>query len=235
MTNWRKSFPKMNKIILLILLTVISGASFAEVFTTVQVQEVENQALYRQNTNQQWQNLTEGVTLKAGYEIKTLQKTRLVIRFGQYGVVRIAPQSHLKINPSQAVEKQSFELVFGRAWAKIKHHLKGSSARLILKTRNVAIRIKGTAYEASFKDGETHVRVFSGQVNVQSQQEQRGSLKPTEIEGPYEVSQQEWSMVVNAFESVVVSGKNLPSSPTAFQLDPSDQWANWNLQQDQSF
>ena len=66
-------------------------------------------------------------------------------------------------------------------------------------------------------------------------QEQSFSLEPTEIEAPHEVSRQEWSMIVGAFETVVVSGQDMPEQPISFQLNESDQWASWNLQQDQSF
>ena len=222
----------------LLIFAVATASIIANTSTLVQVQKIENQALYRKNSHQQWQILIEGMTLKTGYEIKTLEDTRLVISFGKYGVVRVAPQSQLKINPPPSLQQESFDLslVFGKAWAKIKNQLQSSGSRLILRTRNAAIHIKGTTYEASFEGDQTRVRVFSGQVNVNSEQMQEPdlSLKPNEIEAPHEVSRQEWSVIVSAFETVIVSGTKHPDQPIPFQLDQSDRWANWNLQQDQS-
>ncbi len=235
MKIWTSNLLKNYSVLLILGLTTAS--LIAKTPTLVQVQSIENQALYRQASHQQWQNLTEGTTLKAGDEIKTLQDTRLVISFGKYGVVRIAPKSQLKINPPPFIDEEAFELslVFGKVWAKIKNQLQTSRSRLILKTRNAAIRIKGTTYEASFEDEQTQVRVFTGKVDVSAEQEQSASLEPTEIQGPHEVSRQEWSVIVSAFETVIVSGNNPPAQPRTFQLDSSDSWASWNLQQDESF
>ena len=168
MKNWKNSFLKKNSILLIFVLMNIS--IIAKTSTLVQVQKIENQALYRINPRQQWQKLKEGMALQAGYEIKTLENTRLTISFGKYGVVRVAPKSQLKINLPQSLEQESFDLslVFGRAWAKITKQLKSSGSRLIVRTRNAAIRIKGTTYEASFEGDQTRIRVFSGKVSVSS-------------------------------------------------------------------
>ena len=230
---------KRCRILFLLLFAMFTSETIANTAMQVLVKEIKNNALYRKTAHSQWQELQQGMEIKTGYEIKTLDKTRLILSFGKYGIVRIAPNSQLKINPPRPLQQEKFNLllVVGKAWANITKRFNTHDSQIVLRTSNAAIRVKGTTYEASFQKNQTQVRVFSGQVNVNTQQPQEAnlSLQPTEIEAPHEVSRQEWSIIVNAFESVTISGIQVPTKPKHFQVSQSDEWANWNLHQDQSF
>lgn len=224
------------------LFILIIGGSFpastkaAGLVSKIVVSELENEAQFRASSEDNWQPLIQGVTLYPNYEIKTLSNTRLTIRLGDGSEVRVAPNSVLRINSQTNPESAQFDmqLMIGKAWAKFRKNLR-IGAKLILRTAHAQININGTSYEASVNADSTQVRVFSGEVAVQNAFQSTGSLEPTEIAPPHEVSREQWQVIVAQFYQVVVYPNQRPSNPTSFQWNQGDDdWADWNMEKDET-
>lgn len=200
------------------------------------VSYLEEKALFRSSAEASWEEVVIGQKLYPKYEIKTLPLTRVTLRLADGSEVRIAPNSHLRINPQTDAKISRFDLqlVLGKAWAKFRKNVK-LGAKLILRTAHAKINVRGTSYEASVAGDETQVHVFTGEVAVSNNQS--GTLTPsapTEIAPPREVSQEEWQVIVAAFYTISIGKNQQPTKPKAFRLNAvQNSWVDWNLQQDQ--
>ena len=199
------------------------------------VSYLEDNALFRTGPNAPWAQVVIGQTLYPKYEIKTLPLTRVTLRLADGSEVRIAPNSHLRINPQTDAQVSRFDLqlLLGKAWAKFRKNVK-LGAKLILRTAQAKINVRGTSYETSVAGDETQVRVFHGEVAVSNNMAgNQNAGAPTEIAPPHEVSREEWQVIVTAFYTISVRN-NQPTKPQAFRLDAvQNSWIDWNLEQDQ--
>ncbi len=208
----------------------------AKVPTGIVISYLEDKALYRSQEGASWQELKSGQTMLPNYEIKTLAKTRLTLRLGDGSEVRVAPNSHLRIN-RQTDSKAGhfdFQLLLGKAWAKFRKNVK-LGAKLILRTAHATINIQGTSYEASISGNQTQVHVFTGKVAVSNQLDgaHQSLSPPTEIAPPHQVSREQWQILVSAFYSVSVTNHQRPDNPKPFSLESvENDWVKWNLNHD---
>ncbi|MGK5093837.1 FecR family protein [Deltaproteobacteria bacterium TL4] len=227
---------------LCLLLFRVSPAWCASFQEEIVVTLVEKSALFRKSAADEWKPLKKGQALFPEYEVRTLEATRLVLQLNDGSEVRIAPESHLKINNSTNPQQGNFDfqLMMGRAWAKFRKNVE-RTARLILRTANAQIDIQGTSYDAIATNDATDVYVFSGKVNVSgSTQNQRDSFQntgeiagPQEIAPPQEVSLEEWHVIVDAFYHLSISNNQKPQTPQKFDLNEvNNEWVSWNLKQD---
>lgn len=200
------------------------------------VSYIEGNARFRTDANAPWQTIMIGQSLYPQYEVKTLPSTRMTVRLADGSEVRVAPNSHLRINPQTDTEVSQFDfqLILGRAWAKFRKNVR-LGAKLILRTAHAKINVRGTSYEASVSGDQTQIRVFSGQVAVSaSSLGSQSPAAPTEVAPPHEVSREEWQVIVSAFYTISVSKNQRPAQPQAFRLDSvQNNWVSWNLEQDQ--
>jgi len=208
----------------------------AKVPQEIIISYLEDKALYRAHEGASWEALKSGQTLFPNYEIKTLAETRLTLRLGDGSEVRVAPNSHLRINhqTDSEVGNFDFQLMLGKAWAKFRKNVK-LGAKLILRTAHATINIQGTSYEASIAGDQTQVHVFTGKVAVsnQSNAAHQGASAPTEIAPPHEVSREQWHLIVSAFYTVSVTKNQRPDKPKPFHLNSvENDWVTWNLNHD---
>ncbi|MBF0237311.1 MAG: FecR domain-containing protein [SAR324 cluster bacterium] len=214
----------------------------AEVDGSIHVSILENKALYLAVGSTEWVPLKPGDPIYPGDEVQTLQGTRLVVTLGDGSEVRIAENSHFRLNPETSMTDQNFDfqLYLGKAWAHLRKNVY-RSARLIIRTAQAKIDIQGTSYEAQANAAFTDVLVFSGKVKV-SNQSQRANpppladgeiAGPQEIEAPQEVTLAEWQLIVGAFYRVRVGHTAAQPQPEKFSMaQVSSDWVSWNLERD---
>lgn len=211
--------------------------SFAASFPSgIVVSELENKALFRLNANSDWHNLKKGQVLLPLNEVKTMPQTRLTILLADGSEVRVAPNSHLRINAQTNIQasQYDFQLMLGRVWAKFRKNVK-LRAKLILRTAQAKINVRGTSYEASANGQETQVRVFTGSVAVgENKAVDTAFGEPQEIAPPSEVSREEWQVIVAAFYTITIRQNQEPSTPQRFTMNEvKSDWIDWNLDRDQ--
>ncbi len=205
------------------------------------VSYLENRALYRVDADAPWQEVQKGLILFPKNEIKTLSETLLQLTLDDGSEVRVAPNTHFRINNVSDTEEERFDigLILGKVWAKFRKNVR-LGAKLVLRTNHATIGVKGTSYEASATDSGTRVRVFTGKVDVSNATAQAtqetAAVAPYEIAPPHEVSRAEWQVIVAAFYEVYVPAEQVPSQPQQFTLESvQNDWVDWNLEQDQQF
>ena len=207
----------------------------------ITVSFLENNAFYRTSANTIWQLLQLGQLLMPESEIKTEENTRLILRLGDGSEVRVAPNSHLRINSQTTPDQNNFDfqLILGRAWATFRKNVTRTS-HLILRTAHAKIDIQGTSYEVSTNQGATDVYVFSGQVKISNNEASKAQemedgqiLGPQEVAPPREITLDEWHVVVAAFQRITITSGQQPQKPIKFALqEVENAWVQWNLKQD---
>lgn len=223
----------------LILMLVMGGFGLQSVHAAatsagIEVTHLENNAFFRPNEDSDWFKVRAGLVLYPNYELKTMEQTRLTLTLNDGSEVRVAPNSVLRVNPETDVAQQQFDLqlMLGRAWAKFRKQVK-VNAKLIIRTAQATIDVHGTSYEAIASTDGTQVRVFTGKVAVSNGQtasyQPSGSLQPTEIAPPHEVSLEQWHVIVDAFYAIEIPAQGQPSTPKKFQLaEVQDDFIQWN-------
>ncbi len=235
--NW--NWKKLAQLGLLFLLFALIGPHTLQAASqseAIIVTYLKNQAQYRTSRYAGWESLKVGQVLLPEYEIKTSAETRMTMKLGDGSEVRVAPNTHLRINRQTNVGmgQLDLQLILGKAWAKFRKNVK-RQAKLILRTAHAKINVHGTSYEATVAGDNTQVRVFTGEVAV-SQNDPAMSPKgyaPREIAPPHEVSRETWQVIVSAFYTISISKGQKPGHPEPFQLQSiQNEWIQWNQEQD---
>lgn len=205
------------------------------------VQQLDGTAVFRHSPQTEWIRLSVGQILLPSDEIQTKVNSRITLAFQDGALVRMAPESHIKINEDTqpALQEFNLKLVLGRAWASVKKNI-SVKTKLILETAQARIRITGTAYSVAATDKATDLLVFHGNVDVSSTQPTGPNseahseiLGPQEILPPPEVSLEQWHVIVGAFQKVSVENHAVLPTPQSFSLNAvRDEWIDWNLKQE---
>lgn len=223
------------KIILSTIILFSSPVLASGLDNSILVKSLYGKAFYRKNDHSDWKKLKSGQVLLPPYEVKTLKNTRLTLTLGNNSIVRVAPDSHLRINSQTKPESEYFnlQLILGKAWAKLKKNVKVTT-RLIIQTAYAQIDIRGTSYELTANDDFSDVYVFSGKVYVSPSKNKQAEFKiPHEISGPQEVTLEEWQIIVDAFHKITIGKNKQPGKSEKFTMDSvNNDWIEWNLEQD---
>ncbi|MBF0287307.1 MAG: FecR domain-containing protein [SAR324 cluster bacterium] len=234
--NWKRLAQLR---VLLLILFVLMGSNLlyaASQSEVIVVTHLENQAQYRTSNYADWESLEVGQELLPEYEIKTFPHTRMTMKLGEGSEVRVAPNTHMRINrqTNMGTGQIDLQLILGKAWAKFRKNL-SRQAKLILRTAHAKINIHGTSYEATVSEDNTQVRVFTGEVAVSdnNQAAQTSNYAPREIAPPHEVSRENWQVIVSAFYTISVSKDQKPGPPQPFHLKSvQNEWIQWNQRRD---
>jgi ferric-dicitrate binding protein FerR (iron transport regulator) len=113
----------------------------------------------------------------------------------------------------------------------------GGDARFQVQTENAVAGVRGTTFRVdAAHDRSVVVRVYSGTVAVAGGGVPRPEHQPGEprhqVEGPQEVTREEWERIVTAMMEVRVSSDGQPAEPRAFALAQGDEWERWNRERD---
>lgn len=188
--------------------------------------------------------LALGSLVHQGDLLETRARTRLEITLPDRSVVRLGPQT--KVRLTRAVfgrevgeRKVSASLLLGQIWAKVEKAV-GGEARFEVQTQNAVAGVRGTTFRVDARrDRSVVVKVYNGAVAVAAGPIPRpghpgGKGERRQVPGPREVTRQQWERLVGAMMQVAVSADGTPGEPEAFALSATDAdpWEAWNRQRD---
>ena len=188
------------------------------------------------------ERLAQGSALREGDEVETRKRTRLELTLADGSVVRMGPLSRVTLETaafarSGGDRKVSARLLVGKVWANVARAVGGDS-RFEVKTDNAVAGVRGTTFRVdAAHDKSVVVRVYSGTVAVAGGSLPRPEHKPGEprrqVQGPQEVTREQWEKIVTTMMEVRVSAVGQPEEPQAFALAPDDAWESWNRERDE--
>ncbi len=189
------------------------------------------------------ERLAQGSALREGDEVETRKRTRLELTLADGSVVRMGPLSRATLETaafgkSAGDRKVSARLLVGNVWANVAQAVGGDS-RFEVRTENAVAGVRGTTFRVdAAHDRSVVVRVYSGTVAVAGGGLPRPEHKPggprRQVEGPQEVTREQWEKIVTTMMEVRVSAAGQPEEPRAFALAADDEWETWNRERDEA-
>ena len=187
--------------------------------------------------------LAVGSAVREGDVVETRRRTRLEIALADGSLFRLGPGSRATLETaafgSPGDRKVSARLALGAVWANVARAVGGES-RFEVRTANAVAGVRGTTFRVdAARDASVVVKVYGGAVAVSAGPVPRpGPPSPKaerrQVEGPAEVSREQWERIVTSMMQVRVSAAGVPAEPEAFALADAgkDEWEAWNRQRD---
>ena len=187
--------------------------------------------------------LAVGSAVREGDVVETRRRTRLEIALADGSLFRLGPGSRATLETaafgSPGDRKVSARLALGAVWANVARAVGGES-RFEVRTANAVAGVRGTTFRVdAARDASVVVKVYGGAVAVSAGPVPRPAQTPAsperrQVEGPAEVSREQWERIVTSMMQVRVSADGVPAEPEAFALADAgkDEWEAWNRQRD---
>lgn len=189
--------------------------------------------------------------LGPGDEIETREQARAELVLDNRSVIRLSPNSRLKINRLSRPEptnttaqplQATFDFSLGSLWTRVTK-IFNRHPKVELKFPTAIAGVQGTAYRATVAaDSTTNVRVYEGAVEVrgggnltkpQPVGPPRRIEPPQQVPGPQQIPLEAWVQLVRAQQQITVARDGRPSTPSRFTDRGADlDWVKWNQQRD---
>jgi ferric-dicitrate binding protein FerR (iron transport regulator) len=188
--------------------------------------------------------LAVGAGVGQGDIIATAAETRLELKFTDNSVLRMGANAKMQLTEAHfaggpAKRKMSARLFFGNLWAKVTSVIQGEQ-KFQVETENAVAGVRGTTFRVDARtDKSVLVRVYAGTVAVAKNVPIYATGKPgeprREVEGPGEVTREQWEKLVGKQMQIVIAADGTPGEPEKFaeDVDKSDAWAKWNQERDE--
>jgi hypothetical protein len=196
-----------------------------------------------------WEDAPVNTEVLSGDQVRTYQKSRAELDLAKLDIIRLAPRTIIdiiklyeetkenKINTSIKIEK-------GELWASV--HQVEANTDFDISAPITAAAITGTVLRFKVDDDTTtQLKVYKGEVRITNAPEKTDliptSLVPQQIPGPYpiegprEVSMEEWVYIVQSMQQITINRQGKVISSGKFSQkdrDERDPWVNWNKQRD---
>jgi hypothetical protein len=216
------------------------GAPYDGVPRTTQISALQGKA-QRTRSSGARSDLRVGAAVAQGDTIETQEGARLEIRFSDGSVLRLGPGSKLQLAEAHfrggpARRKLNARLFFGKLWAKVTSVIQGEQ-RFQVETENAVAGVRGTTFRVDANaDQSVLVRVYDGTVAVAKNvaSEAKPGEGRREVQGPQEVTRDQWEKLVGRQMQIFVSADGTPGQPEPFssEADQDDPFARWNQQRD---
>ncbi len=204
----------------------------------------EGEVRYRSGAHV-FQTASPNLILKPNDEITTGKDGRAELVLDNRSVMRLAPNSNLKIVALQRAASTrsfansyhaSFSLSVGSIWTRVTLFL-DKPPKVEVKLPTAIAGVQGTIYRATVAaDSTTNVRVYEGTVSVRANPLGNAPQRigpPQQISGPRQITTEEWIKMVRAYQELVIAKNGKPSEPRPFTDQGNDlAWARWNQERD---
>lgn len=197
--------------------------------------------------------------LYSGDKIKTEKETKVEIKFFDGSIVRLAGNTVIRIKEMEkdTLKKEnriSLKTVVGNLWSRVEK-VTGLHTKFDTATPTAIAGVRSTTYRLIIDpDTTTMVRVYKGKVEVKTWMEayegmiktkgeeeeeplkEEEKVEPYEVEGPTEVTLEEWMRIVSAMQQVVIFPDKVPQEVSRFdeKEDEKDPWVVWNKKRDKA-
>ncbi|MFH1993898.1 MAG: FecR domain-containing protein [Pseudomonadota bacterium] len=194
--------------------------------------------------------LSEGDVLSEGDRVQTGKKSKVEIKMPDGSYVRYDESTTFElVSAAVDVEKKerniSVSMIVGKTWAKVARFF-GGGGRFTVTTRTAVAGVRGTVYRLNVNpDNSVMVKVYWGEVVVNSLPKAEATAQPGKlatptpvsgphpVPGPHPVSMEEWTYIVRSLEQINIRPDGTVEKPFRFDIkkDLSD-WVLWNQQRD---
>lgn len=186
--------------------------------------------------------LVLGDEVFAGDTIRTGFGGRVEITISEKRVFRIGQASEVQL-PELADDEDKgirakFNLLLGRFWAGLIRPIRNVQAeRFEVETATAVIGVKGTQFGVDYekKTDETRALVIEGTVAAQPPKPVEAPVEiagPREVAPPQEISRDEWLLLVNRDQKVVIRPGEVPQTEPITDEDRADEWVRFNTERD---
>jgi hypothetical protein len=205
---------------------------------TAQVSALEGRA-QKWRGNGPRMELRVGTSVSQGETLETQQGARLEVRFDDNSILRLGPKARLQLAEAHfagsARRRFSARLFFGKLWAKVTSVIQGEQ-KFQIETENAVAGVRGTTFRMDAnEDKSVLVRVYDGTVAVGTGgPPAAGGGERREVEGPREVTREQWEKLVGRQMQILISADGTPGEPEEFSPDveKDDPFARWNQERD---
>lgn len=195
-----------------------------------------------------WERARENTNLASGDKVKTLEKTRAEIRLEAGKVIRLDENTTVDlvklVEESQGKVETDIKMEQGNLWAKVGKL--GEKTEFKVESPIAGASIRGTIFRVGVTlDGSTQLNVYEGAVEVYNPMQKaqgpvtrieapREVAKPGYVEGPKEVTLEEWSYIVRNMQrfTITQAGIKKIESFKKNDMDEQSDWVRWNMMRD---
>jgi len=236
------------KVLLFLLIAALAALAGAEV-----TYAVGSVAFYRGGITY---TASLNTKLNNGDIVLTGDRSKVELTFADGSIVRLSSNSELTVNRAESSGLGTSTVLTcssGRLWSNVIPFKEGGDSSYVVKTPTSTAAVRGTIFRTNVgADTSTSVRVYDGQVEVS-----RSSLPaaggfgdaipadwgsgdrheiggPTEVEGPTEVSEDEWAQIIGNMQEVIIGadGSTWVGSFTNDDDSSEWEWVLWNQSRD---
>jgi len=213
---------------------------------TAKVAFVEGKATFAEGRAGEAKPLAVGTVLSAEHYVDTEADGKVEIKFGDGSVMRIAPNSKIKMKSLLAEgdgkkRDVGVKVEAGKIWATVSKAV-GSDAKFEVETDNAVAGVRGTIFRVELADDQaTVVKVYTGAVAVNNAPiyKKEGDTRENrrQVQGPTQVTKQQWEeLIAQAMQEIRVSSAGQMGKPTAINADAekNDEWVKWNKARDKA-
>ncbi len=209
---------------------------------------VKGVAQKKGTTGEEWERARENTNLASGDKVKTLEKTRAEIRLGAGKVIRLDENTTVDlvklVEESQGKVEMDVKMEQGNLWAKVGKL--GENTEFKVESPIAGASIRGTTFRVGVAlDGSTQLNVYEGAVEVYNPMQKaqgpvtrieapREVAKPGYVEGPKEVTLDEWSYIVRNMQKFTITQAGVKKIEPFKKNDVDEQsdWVRWNMERD---
>ena len=209
---------------------------------------VKGTAQKKGTKGEDWERAKENTALTSGDKVKTLEKTRAEIRLEAGKVIRLDENTTVDlvklVEESQNMVETDIKIEQGNLWAKVGKL--GENTELKVESPIAGASIRGTTFRVEVTiDKSTQLNVYEGVVEIYNpMQRAKGPItkieaprevkKPGYIEGPKEVSLDEWTYIVKDMQRFTITPTGLKKVEEFKKDDTEEQsdWVRWNMEMD---
>ena len=195
--------------------------------------------------------LTQDDLLAGGDRISTGKNSRIELKMPDGSYLRFDEETTFELQ-SMAFEKKkkrrkiTVSMILGKTWAKVSR-LFGLKGRFEIATSTAVAGVRGTVYRMNVnKDNSVTVKVYWGEVVINSAMKASTGTqpvkitKPTKVEGPrpvpgpHPVSMEEWTYIVKALHQINIRPDGTVTKPFRFSVQEDlNEWVIWNQKRDE--
>ncbi|MDM7925362.1 MAG: FecR domain-containing protein [bacterium] len=200
--------------------------------------------------SEMWENAPVQSAVNSGEKVRTYQMSRAELELIQLDIIRLAPKTTVLLDRlyEETREKKlatSIKVEKGEIWASV--HEVNAETEFDISAPVAAAAITGTVLRMTVRDDSTtQLKVYKGEVKITNapekpKTEEKPSGKPTQIEGPKpiqgprEVSLDEWVYIVKGMQQITIDPKGIVLSMGQFSrqdMDEQTDWVKWNAQRE---
>ncbi len=228
----------------LMIIVISMGLTNAYAGSVAKIKRIEGKVSLLKKSATKWRDARVNMPLNVGDAVYAREESFVEIVYSSGAILRMNEETKIAIeNANEKGVKTSTPV--GNVWANMKK-LVSSKKEFELESPTATAAIRGTVFHMNTdKDSSTDVSVYQGKVAVGPNKEKQkktpkpgGSgeiMGPTEVPGPYEVTLDQWRMIVAG--QMISVNKDGKYSEKKFDKDKTanDAFVKKNLEMDRSF